>query len=102
VVLEEMRHRLGVPLGDGLLSNTFSLTLAASLPVDVIIPDDDVRDQLFLAMSHLRGAWKDVELPKAWNNALKSFEDRILGNEPNRCSLFDYRVAEKMERLRTV
>jgi tetratricopeptide (TPR) repeat protein len=62
VALKDVRSELGIPLGDALLSNTFSLSLEASLPGDLIVPKADVRAEIKDLFSRLRGPWKDVEL----------------------------------------
>ncbi|GAA0334823.1 hypothetical protein GCM10009087_51450 [Sphingomonas oligophenolica] len=61
-VLRFMRDRLGVPLGDGPLANSFSLTLAASLPLDVMVPDADIQAELRQLIGHFRSCWKDQRI----------------------------------------
>lgn len=80
VVLREMRDRLGMPVGDALLSNTFTLTLAASLPADVSIPDNDVRQDIEEILSSLRGAWKDSEKVDRAIGGLREHIDSHAGN----------------------
>lgn len=61
-VLAELRERFGVRSGEEQLSNSFTLTLAASMPHDLVIPDEDVTSALARTVGHLRAAWKDKEL----------------------------------------
>lgn len=58
-VLAELRERFGVRSGEEQLSNSFTLTLAASMPHDLVIPDEDVASALARTVGHLRAAWKD-------------------------------------------
>ncbi|MBL8558731.1 MAG: SIR2 family protein [Hyphomonadaceae bacterium] len=104
VVLEMMRDRMGVSVGDTLLSNTFTLTLAASLPVDVAIPDRDVRQNMERTLAHLRGAWKDSPSLKTGEvaQALKTLrkaaipDDESPHTEANRPK---YEVWRRLERM---
>lgn len=58
-VLAELRERAGVRSGEEQLSNSFTLTLAASMPTDLVLPDQDVSQTLAQTVGHLRAAWKD-------------------------------------------
>jgi tetratricopeptide (TPR) repeat protein len=61
-VLAEIRDRYGLRNGEELLSNSFFLTLAVSLPTDLVIADDDMHLELSSIVGFLRGAWKDAIL----------------------------------------
>jgi SIR2-like domain len=60
VLARIIRDELGVSLGDASLSNTFSLTLASSLPSDMIVPATDIRHDLLKLFGYLANAWKDA------------------------------------------
>jgi GTPase SAR1 family protein len=69
-VMTEVRERLGVPIGNALLSNTFSLSLATSLPVDVIVPAPDIRQRLRGFLENLMGSYPyDKNAPSGQPNA---------------------------------
>jgi tetratricopeptide (TPR) repeat protein len=83
LVLDEMRTRLGIPMGAEPMSNTFSLSIAASLPVSVTVPDKDMRDRLSELFSHLRGAWNDVTLSKDAEALLAPLAKEVNGKGPS-------------------
>ena len=100
VVLTELRTRLGVPLGDAPLSNTFSLSLAASLPVDVILPGPDVRKRLKTVLGHFRTAWRDVRLGNEVQGRLNELRGHLLGLDPkNKRSSLDAEIVGAIEDL---
>jgi tetratricopeptide (TPR) repeat protein len=80
VALKDVRSELGIPLGDALLSNTFSLSLEASLPGDLIVPKSDVRADIRDLFSRLRGPWKDVELPPRVTDDLNALRNIFVQN----------------------
>ncbi len=61
-VLAEIRERFGVSTGSELLSNSFNLTLAVSMPTDLTIAEPDIYRRLKTVVGHLRGAYKDIPL----------------------------------------
>lgn len=73
-VLNAIRDLHGIPMGDGLLSNSFSLSLAASLSTDVLVPEEDVRTELKKMTGRFLAAWKDTKLPSKLLASLVEFE----------------------------
>ena len=71
-VLAEIRDRFGVRSGDEMLSNSFALTLALSMPTDLVIAETDIHESLKQAVGHLRGAWKDAVLDSDVQGAFKT------------------------------
>ena len=68
-VLAELRDRYGVRSGEEMLSNSFCLTLAVSMPTDLVIADIDIHKELKDAVGRLRGAWKDADLAEGVKHA---------------------------------
>lgn len=59
-VIAEMRERIGVRSGDELLSNSFSMTLAISMPTDITVASEAIQRELKTTVSRLRGSWRDT------------------------------------------
>lgn len=60
--MAEMRERIGVRSGDELLSNSFSTTLALSMPTDLIVPEEAIMRDLKTIVGRLNGGWRDPVL----------------------------------------
>jgi SIR2-like domain len=61
-VIAEIRERLGVGGGTELISNSFNLTVAISMPSDLPIADGDIQRRLKSMVGQLRSAYKDIDL----------------------------------------
>ena len=60
--IAEMRERIGVRSGDELLSNSFSMTLALSMPTDLTVASENIQIELKTTVGRLRGSWRDTVL----------------------------------------
>lgn len=85
-VLAEVRERYGVRTGDELLSNSFSLTLASSMPTDLVVAEWDIHLRMKNTVGRLRGSWKDAELPDEVVRALAIVQNELVGKG---ASIFD-------------
>lgn len=99
-VMAVVRDHYGVRSGEEPLSNSFSLTLAASMPTDLVVPDIDIQDRMQQALGRLRGGWKDDWLSDDKVAALAEIRAAVVGNEISFKSEEVYRLQlfEELER----
>jgi SIR2-like domain len=98
IVLAELRERFGVRSGEEQLSNSFTLTLASSMPTDLVIPDRDVARTLAEVVGHLRAAWKDAVLTEDAQKALDELRAKFPVSSESLAPL-RAESAELMERI---
>ncbi len=98
LALKAYRERLGVPSGDVLLSNTFNLSCATSLPVEVVVPQPDIRADLEMLFSGLVDSWKKTPLSPDDQNALDKWRTELLP-EAGKDSQQARDLAEQLSRL---
>lgn len=97
-VLAELRERAGVRSGEEQLSNSFTLTLAASMPTDLVLPDADVTQTLGEMVGHLRAAWKDGKLDNPAKMKLERLR-KLYESSPTELSPLLAEKAGKVERV---
>jgi hypothetical protein len=73
--MAEVRERIGVRSGEELLSNGFNLTLALSMPTDLIVAEEDVQRELKWTVGRLRGSWRDTPLTPKTEEAVATLRN---------------------------
>ncbi|MBU6167231.1 MAG: SIR2 family protein [Alphaproteobacteria bacterium] len=97
-VLAELRENLSARSGEEPISNSFSITLAASMPTDLKLPDTHVLEELDQALGRLRGAWKDPGHFDPPLSALRAAAEATWKNPLSGNDISQWRDLEEFER----
>jgi tetratricopeptide (TPR) repeat protein len=92
--IAEMRERIGVRSGDELLSNSFSMTLALSMPTDLTVASENIQNDLKTTVGRLRGSWRDTVLSEKHKSVAELLAElrRVVNPNSDLVSKFDLSV----------